>query len=40
MGLALAVNKDEITHPSGREAAPSAFALYWWEFPSKLPLDS
>jgi len=26
MGLALAVNKDEITHPSGREAVPSAFA--------------
>ena len=26
MGLALAVNTDEITHPSGREAAPSAFA--------------
>ena len=26
MGLALAVNTDEITHPSEREAAPSAFA--------------
>jgi hypothetical protein len=26
MGLALAVNTDEITHPSGREAGSPAFA--------------